>query len=90
VSAYIAALTGAGTALAVGLVTIARAWPQPTGRRRARGPALPAVEALEKTAALCATEGRVTLHARTHITRQLICLDCRNPSPDPLQEGGNP
>lgn len=83
-SAFITAMAGSITALGVGAVAVARSWPQGTGRHRARQTMPPSVEALEKTAALCSTERRVTVHARTRITRQLICLDCRNPSTDPL------
>ncbi|GGR70822.1 MULTISPECIES: hypothetical protein [Streptomyces] len=84
-SAVAAALGAAITAVGVVSVAIARTWPGSTGRRRAGTPVLvsvEAVEALEKTAALCTTEGRITVHARTRVTRELVCLDCRNPSLD--------
>lgn len=59
--------------------------PEPTRGRHCRRRVLLArpVDALEKTSALCSTEGRVTPHARVRITGQFVCIDCRNPSPDP-------
>lgn len=59
--------------------------PEPHGRHSRRRRVLLArpVDALERTSALCSTEGRVTSHARVRITGQFVCIDCRNPSPDP-------
>jgi hypothetical protein len=86
-SGFEAAFAGAIATVGVSAVVLARGWPGPTGRHRAprpTTPALPAVEAMEKVAALCSTEGRVTIHARTHVTRSFVCTDCLNPSTDPL------
>ncbi|MFM9777057.1 hypothetical protein [Streptomyces scabiei] len=59
--------------------------PEPTRGRHCRRRVLLArpVDALERTSALCSTEGRVTSHARVRITGQFICLDCHQPSADP-------
>jgi hypothetical protein len=102
VNGFETALAGAVTTVGVCAVILARYWGnpdrepaperKPRGRHRApgpaRGPQLRPVQAMEQTAALCATEKRVTIHARTRVNRQLICMDCHQPSPD-WQEAGH-
>ncbi|MFE9921609.1 hypothetical protein ACFYQA_08500 [Streptomyces sp. NPDC005774] len=87
-SQFAAALGGAVVVMGSGAALMSRYWatpkPRPAGRHRAAGPALPAVEALDKTAALCATERQVTTHFRTRVTREFRCMTCLNLSPDPM------
>jgi hypothetical protein len=88
---YIAALISAAALMVGGIAMVHRAL---VGHGRHRSPfrqpplLLRPIDALEKTSALCSTEGRVTLHARVRITGQFVCMDCRNPSRDPASYEG--
>jgi hypothetical protein len=87
VSGFETALAGAITAVGAAAVYLGRNWPGPSGKHRAPHPSVRPgrpVEAMDKVAARCEVENRVTIHARTHVARQFICMDCLNPSTDPL------
>ena len=64
-SGFETALAGAVTAVGVGAIVIARSWPIPTGRHRAPRPLMRPVEAMDKTAALCAKGGWSTSRCRS-------------------------
>lgn len=86
-SGYQAVLAADLLVIGAAAVYLGRNWPGPSGKHRAPHPsARPArpVEAMDKVAARCEVENRVTIHARTHVARQFICMDCLNPSTDPL------
>ncbi|UJV43838.1 hypothetical protein [Streptomyces sp. AMCC400023] len=80
---FYAALIAAAALTVAGSAILLR--PETTRGRHCRRPALLArpVDALDRVAALCSTEGRVTQHARMSITGQFICISCHNPSRDP-------
>jgi hypothetical protein len=80
---FYAALVAAAALMVAGSAILLR--PETTRGQHRRRPTLLArpIEALNRVAALCSTEGRVTLHARTSITKQFICTVCHQPSPDP-------
>ena len=73
-SAYLAALTAAGTAITVGVIAMARSWPQPASP--APQPMLRPVEALDQFEARCPIEQRQTLHVRFSMGG-VQCLECR-------------
>ncbi|MGW2933979.1 hypothetical protein ACWDA7_19495 [Streptomyces sp. NPDC001156] len=87
-SAYLTALTGLGTAVAVGLVAVARTWPHPSGRHRARRaadtswrrPLLRPQEAMANDVAWCPAERRTTMHAFLRLGGRQ-CWDCRHITP---------
>jgi hypothetical protein len=97
VSQYLTALTGAGTAIAVGMTIAARSWTRiepaevPTGRHRGKHERLVPLadlmrptEALDQFEADCPAEDRPTLHIRLRVGGEL-CTECRNSN---LTEGG--
>jgi len=79
---YIAALIGAAALMVGGSMVMLRPSTARGQHRRSVLLGRP-VDALDRVAALCSVEGRVTMHTRVRITKQFICLDCHNPSRDP-------
>jgi hypothetical protein len=87
VTGFEAALAGAITVVGAAAVYLGRNWPGPSGKHRAPHPSVrpgQPVDVMDKVAALCTTEKRVTLHHRTRVTRQFVCMDCHQESRDPL------
>ncbi|MBQ0974518.1 hypothetical protein KBZ00_25820 [Streptomyces sp. RK31] len=86
-SVYQAVLAADLLIIGAAAVYLGRNWPGPSGKHRAPHPSVrPAqpVDVMDKVAALCTTEKRVTFHHRTRVTRQFVCMDCRQESRDPL------
>jgi hypothetical protein len=98
-SQYLTALTGAGTAIAVGMTLAARSWTRiepvevPTGRHRGRpderlvplADLMRPTQVLDEFEAYCPAEDRPTLQIRLRVDDSCLCTECRNRG---LTEGG--
>lgn len=74
-SQFLAAVTGAGTVVAVGVTFLARTF-RPSGLHRAPRPLLRPVEAMDRAEAHCPVEHQSTPHVR-FATGGAMCLNCR-------------